>query len=127
MLCGDVKPDSGEIIIRGKLLKDRFPEEAARCEREYDVAGDRELAERRYLINPMNFIGTEEKSVQARHFRIRVGAADADTSLSIAMTLAVRLKNAGLDTDYALVWDLLHCDADYPGGIQDWIDSICAE
>ncbi len=106
-------------------LKDQFPEEADRYGRAYDVNGDEALALRRYLINPMNFIGTAEKSTAAKHFRIRVGAADADTSLSIAMTLAIKLANAGFDADYALVWDLPHCDADYPGEILDWIDSLC--
>ncbi len=115
-------PAVGEAICR---LKDQFPCEAAEYGPAYDVGADRELALRRYLINPMNFIGTEEKSRTAGHFRIRVGAADADTSLSIAMTLAVRLANAGIDTDFAFVWDLPHCDADYPGEILDWINHIC--
>lgn len=106
-------------------LADRFLEEAERYGRAYDVGGDEALALRRYLINPMNFAGTNEKSTPAEHFRIRLGAADADTSLSIAMTLAVKLANAGIDTDYALVWDLPHCDADYPGELQDWIENIC--
>ena len=41
------------------------------------------------------------------------------------MTLALKLANAGKDTDYALVWDLPHCEADYPGEVCDWIESIC--
>ena len=109
------------------LLKERFPEEAARFGPAYDVGGDTKLARRRYLINPMNFIGTAENSKTAGYFRIRVGAADADTSLSIAMTLALRLDNTGVDTDFAFVWDLPHCDADYPGELLDWIDRICAK
>ena len=108
-------------------LKEQFPAEAAEYGPAYDVGGDAELARRRYLINPMNFIGTAEKNKMAEHFRIRVGAADADTSLSIAMTLAVRLANTGADADFAFVWDLPHCDADYPGEILDWIDEICAK
>ena len=117
-------PAIGEAINE---LKDRFPREAEAYIPAYDVGSDAELARRRYLINPMNFIGTQEKSSTAEHFRIRVGAADADTSLSIAMTLAVKLANAGKDTDFAFVWDRPHCDADYPGEILDWIDRICRE
>ena len=115
-------PAIGEAIC---LLKEQFPAEAMRFVPAYDVAGDADLARRRYLVNPMNFIGTQEQSKTAKHFRVRVGAADADTSLSIAMTLAVKLANAGVDTDFAFVWDLPHCDADYPGEILDWIDGIC--
>ena len=62
---------------------------------------------------------------QAKHYRIRVGASDADTSLSVSMTLALMLQNAGHPVDYALVWDQPHCRADYPGELLDWIDSIC--
>lgn len=54
------------------------------------VADDAALAERVRLLNPLSFIGTEEKSTQAKHYRIRVGASDADTSLSVAMTLALK-------------------------------------
>ena len=44
------------------------------------------------------------------------------------MTLALKLANAHCGTvDYAMVWDLPHCEADYPGEVCDWIDRICKE
>ncbi|ORX78482.1 hypothetical protein BCR32DRAFT_282228 [Anaeromyces robustus] len=106
-------------------LKDLFPDEYGRYFSSWaNVAGDKELAERRYLINPMNYIGSDEKTSMAKHFRIRVGAKDADTAFTISMALALKLAEQDIDTDYALVWDLPHCEADYPGEICDWIDSI---
>ena len=87
--------------------------------------GDEALARRIYLINPFNYIGTSEKSDDAKYFRIRVGASDADTSLSVNMTLALKLAAAGKPVDYALVWDKPHCEADYPGEVCDWIEKIC--
>ena len=54
-----------------------------------------------------------------------MGACDADTAFTVSMMLALKLANAGKDTDYALVWDLPHCEADYPGEVCDWIESIC--
>lgn len=89
------------------------------------AAGDTALTLQKYLNNPLNFIGTEEKSDQAKYYRIRVGASDADTSFMIGMTLALKLANAGKPVDYALVWDKPHCEADYPGEVCDWIESIC--
>ena len=84
------------------------------------------MAERIRLLNPLSFIGTEEKSKQAKHYRIRVGASDADTASTISMTLALKLCNADCGTvDYALVWDQPHSEADYPGDVLKWIDSIC--
>ena len=108
-------------------LKDAYPAEYAKYYGAYAAAKeDTELAERVRLLNPLSFIGTEEKSRQAKHYRIRVGAGDADTSLSVSMTLALKLRNAGCGSvDYALVWDQPHSEADYPGEVLAWIDSIC--
>lgn len=110
-------------------LKNAYPDEYAKYYGAYaSVAADTALAERIRLMNPLSFIGTEEKSVQAKHYRIRVGASDADTALSVAMTLALKLRNAGCGSvDYALVWDQPHSEADYPGDVLAWIDSICVK
>lgn len=108
-------------------LMDQFPEESSRYLDAYrKVSDDRKLADQVHLYNPMDFIGTKEKSVQAKHYRIRVGGQDADTATTISMSLALKLANAGCGTvDYAIVWDQPHCDADYPGEVCDWIESIC--
>lgn len=75
------------------------------------------------LIDPYSYIG-QPGGKQARSLRIRVGARDADTSPMIGLTLALSLSAAGIDTDYALVWDQPHSEADYPGEVCDWIDSL---
>lgn len=115
-------PAIGEAI---EALRPDFPEEAAQYAKVFDISGDTALAERIHLLNPMNFIGGQEQSVQAKHYRVRVGASDADTSFTISMALAVKLANAGYPVDYALVWDQPHSQADYPGEVLSWIDSIC--
>ena len=102
-----------------------FPLETAQYRKAFDVGGDPALKERMELINPMKFIGSGAAGHPAAYYRIRVGASDADTSLSIAMTLAIVLANAGHDVDYALVWDQPHSEADYPGKVLEWIDRIC--
>ena len=109
-----------------EAVKDRFPEEYAMYHDAFAAAvQDEALAERVRLINPLSFIGTGERSRQAAHYRIRVGASDADTALIVSMTLALKLANADCGTvDYAMVWDLPHCEADYPGEVCDWIDRI---
>lgn len=116
---------SEEIAPAIERLKEKFPEEYEKYYGPYAEAfGDEELARRRYLINPLNYIGTEEVSKAAEHFRIRVGAQDPDTAFTISMTLALELAAQGKDTDYALVWDRPHCEADYPGEVCDWIERI---
>lgn len=107
-------------------LKKQFPEEYDNYYPAFaSVIGDEELAKRCYLINPLNFINTDEVSNSCSHFRIHVGACDADTSFSISMTLALLLANAGKDVQYRLIWDRPHCQADYPFEVCDWIEEIC--
>lgn len=107
-------------------LREDFPEEYQKYYAPYaEAQKDPELARRVYLVNPLNYIGTAGDSDDAEYFRIRVGAGDADTSLSVSMTLALKLMMAGKPVDYALVWDKPHCEADYPGEVCDWIESIC--
>ena len=106
-------------------LKDEFPEEWEKYGAHYaEAVGDEALERRKYLINPMNFIGTAEKSNEAQHYRIRVGASDADTAFTVSMALYLKLLAAGKDADYALVWDKPPCHADYPGEVVDWIRKI---
>lgn len=108
-----------------KLAK-AFPEETAACLADFrkDFA-DEGLKERVYLLNPYNFIGTEEVSRQAGHFRILVGTCDADTSYLVSLILAVKLQNAGIkDVVYEMMWDQPHSEADYEGECCDWIESI---
>ncbi|MGN0707117.1 MAG: hypothetical protein ACI4JC_03885 [Faecalibacterium sp.] len=106
-------------------LREQFPEEYALYHDAYAAAArDPALTERKYLINPMNFIGDPD-STSAKHYRIRVGACDADTAFTISMALAVRLANEGFPVDYALVWDRPHCEADYEGEVCDWIEGLC--
>lgn len=92
----------------------------------YAVAEEnKELQRRVYLYNPMNYLGTAEKSEIAPHIRIRLGSRDADTSFGIAFTFAQKLKAIGHpDTDYALIWGRGHCDADYAGEFSAWVDRI---
>jgi hypothetical protein len=106
-------------------LKDAFPVEYDRYYEGYAKAGeDEELARRIHLINPMDYIADEQKGDLARHCRVRVGSCDADTSFTISMTLALKLAEIGIDTDYQLVWDQPHCEADYPGELVAWIEQI---
>ncbi|MCR5161926.1 MAG: hypothetical protein K6C06_09170 [Lachnospiraceae bacterium] len=109
-------------------LKDEFPAEYEMYYPSFaGMTEDKELALRMNLIDPFYFIGTGEICDQAEKFRIRVGAQDADTAFTISMTLALKLTAEGKDTDYALIWDRPHCQADYPGEVCDWIESFTAE
>ena len=81
-------------------------------------------AEKIYLLNPMNFIGKEGVST-AKHWRIRHGVKDRDTSLAIPAILALKLNQEGYSADVAAVWGVPH-DGNYDlPELFEWLDSIC--
>lgn len=76
------------------------------------------------LLNPTLYIGQADT---ARHWRIRHGAFDRDTSLAIPVILATLLENRGYDVDFHLPWGLPH-SGDYDlEELFAWIDRICCK
>jgi len=75
-------------------------------------------------VNPITYIGQSDNIV-AKHWRIRHGAADRDTSFAIPTILAVMLQNSGAEVDFQLPWDTPH-SGDYDlAALFAWIDQIC--
>jgi len=73
------------------------------------------------LLNPTMYIG---KADTAKHWRIRHGSFDRDTSLAIPTILSLLLMNNGYDVDFFMPWGLPHSgDYDLPE-LFAWIDSI---
>ncbi len=73
------------------------------------------------LINPLKHIGHADT---ARHWRIRHGSHDRDTSLAVPVTLAALLRMHGCMVDFHLPWGLPHC-GDYDlEDLFDWIDHL---
>lgn len=109
-------------------LKTDYPEEYSKYAEGYDaVIGDKALAERKKLLNPLNYIGSDSVDT-AEHIRIRVGTQDADTAL-------FRLGSSGSESGKQ---DRCRCglrsgvesghgNADYDGELLQWIDKICKE
>ena len=68
---------------------------------------DEEMATRVFMMNPMNFIA-DEQATKAKHWYIRHGARDRDTSFCISVNLATKLMNNGFDVNFFLPWDRPH-------------------
>lgn len=74
------------------------------------------------MLNPIPYIG---KAETAKHWRIRHGSFDRDTSFAIPVILALVLENKGYDVDFFLPWGVSH-SGDYD--LEElflWIDEIC--
>ena len=76
------------------------------------------------MMNPMYYI-EDEKADTAKHFRIRHGECDRDTSLAISAMLTLKLREAGCEVDYHSPWNVPHA-GDYDlEELFAWIDEIC--
>ena len=76
------------------------------------------------LMNPMNYIGDKDATA-AKHYRIRHGSVDRDTSLAISAMLTLKLQNNGVDAELEYPWNVPHSgDYDLPE-LFAWIDNIC--
>lgn len=91
-------------------------------EAEGQMADERQIK----MMNPMNYI-EDEKAKKAKHFRIRHGSVDRDTSLAISAMLTAKLTEAGIDTELFYPWGLPHA-GDYDlEELFAWIDGICRQ
>ena len=76
------------------------------------------------LMNPMNYID-DDKATTARHYRIRHGSVDRDTSLAVSAMLTAKLRMSGVNANLEYPWGVPHSgDYDLPE-LFAWIDSIC--
>ena len=114
-------PVIGEAIAE---LADAYPAEVAEYAAAFRGCITPELPDMLRLIDPMCFIA-DGRGKKAAHFRIRVGASDADTAFSISAALALKLQeHCDSTVEYALVWDQPHSQADYPGELTEWIHRL---
>ncbi len=119
----DTSYENQEFGDEDQLFKHFSPDTAEIADAEWTISP--EMCERVRHFNPLTYIFAEEKTSDiAPHYRIRLGSKDADTSFAISYTLYLALRSIGIDADYALVWGLGHCNADYPGELADWVDSL---
>ncbi|MFD1861031.1 hypothetical protein EHW97_13865 [Aeromicrobium camelliae] len=75
------------------------------------------------LMNPMHFI-SEKNPHRSRHWWIRLGANDTDTSLTVSANLAAAVHNIGDDVDHAYYWDQGHATNIDPNDFIAWIGEI---
>lgn len=84
---------------------------------------DKDMVQRVFIMNPMNFIAENATSV-APHWFIRHGAKDRDTSFLVPINLATKLKNSGYDVNFFLPWNRPHSGDYNLDDLFGWIDSI---
>lgn len=81
------------------------------------------LEERVKLMNPMDFISPQKNGI-ARHWYIRHGAKDRDTSFLVPVNIATKLRNCGYDVNFALPWNRPHSGDYYLDDLFQWIATV---
>ncbi len=88
-----------------------------------DATLPKELQERVWMTNPMNFI-TDESATTAKHWYIRHGAIDLGTSFAISVNLATLLRNGGYEVNFELPWNRPHVGDYNLNDLFHWIESV---
>ncbi|MEV6763630.1 subtype B tannase [Streptomyces sp. NPDC051105] len=86
------------------------------------VASD--VPEKLNLMNPMYHLVEKVNGKRAKHWWIRLGTNDTDTSHVISANLAARLDNLGDDVNHLYYWDQGHGANTDPGDFITWIAEV---
>ncbi|WP_234365068.1 subtype B tannase [Streptomyces sp. RTd22] len=84
---------------------------------------DGDLPRKLDLMNPMFFI-EQRNPGRAKHWWIRVGTKDTDTSLTVVGNLAAGLENLGDDVDALMYWDAGHGANEDAADFMTWIGRV---
>jgi hypothetical protein len=85
------------------------------------VASD--IPEKLDLMNPMYHIAKKNPG-RSKHWWIRLGTKDSDTSLTVSANLAASVDNLGDDVNHLYYWDEGHGSNTDPGDFIKWIAQV---
>ncbi|MGW5658280.1 subtype B tannase [Streptomyces humi] len=85
---------------------------------------DSDLPRKLDQMNAMYHVAERVNPNRARHWWIRLGTKDSDTSLTVAANLAARLRNLGDDVNIKYYWDAGHGADQDPGDFVSWIAEV---
>ncbi|MBP3655729.1 MAG: alpha/beta hydrolase [Clostridia bacterium] len=123
------RPPAFDALDLGSVENDEFagadgtPRHFSAYSRAHSMAGVAMAEED--VIRLMNPMAQLDAPGLARHWRIRHGAYDRDTSLAIPALFAAALRMRGCSVDFHLPWGLPH-SGDYDlKALFAWIDGLC--
>ena len=74
-------------------------------------------------MNPMYHLAKQNPS-RSRHWWIRLGTKDSDTSLTVSANIAAAAVGLGDDVDHLYYWDEGHGSNIDPGDFITWIAKV---
>lgn len=85
---------------------------------------DEDIPAKLRLMNPMYHLVDKVNAGRSRHWWIRLGTKDTDTSHTVAGNLSARLTDLGDDVDTSYYWDAGHGADQDPGDFVKWIAAV---
>ncbi|MEU0338992.1 subtype B tannase [Streptomyces bobili] len=85
---------------------------------------DSDIPELLRLMNPMYHLVDKPNSGRSKHWWIRLGAKDSDTSLTVSANLAAAAHGLGDDVSHLYYWDQGHGANTDPGDFIAWIEKV---
>ena len=85
---------------------------------------DSDIAEKLRLMNPMHHLVEKVNPNRSKHWWIRLGTKDSDTSLTVAANLAAAVDNLGDDVNHLYYWDQGHGANTDPGDFITWVAKV---
>ncbi|WP_405768207.1 alpha/beta hydrolase [Streptomyces sp. NBC_00080] len=85
---------------------------------------DSDIPEMLRLMNPMYFLADKPNEGRSKHWWIRLGTKDSDTSLTVSANIAAAANGLGDDVDHLYYWDQGHGANTDPGDFIAWIAKV---
>ncbi|MEU5594423.1 subtype B tannase [Streptomyces sp. NPDC020298] len=85
---------------------------------------DSDIPELLRLMNPMFHLVGKANPNRTRHWWIRLGTKDSDTSLTVSANIAAAVGNLGDDVNHLYYWDQGHGANTDPGDFIKWIAKV---
>ncbi|MEU2282080.1 subtype B tannase [Streptomyces sp. NPDC013178] len=85
---------------------------------------DSDIPETLRLMNPMYFLVEKANPRRAKHWWIRLGTRDSDTSHTVSANLAAAAHTLGDDVNHLYYWDQGHGANTDPGDFIKWIAKV---
>lgn len=83
-----------------------------------------DIPELLHLMNPMYHLVEKHNPNRSKHWWIRLGTNDTDTSHVIAANLAAAVDNLGDDVNHSYYWDQGHASNIDPGDFITWVAKV---
>lgn len=120
----DLSTGENNLFGLGQVKARHFtPFSAAKASTDGNAALASDIPRKTQMMNPMGFIA-ESNPARAKHWWLRVGAKDSDTSLSIVGNLHAALTNKGDAVNTRYYWDAGHGANEDAPAFMDWIAKI---